>query len=156
MFDPLLVIHSLTRWLVLAAAVAATARAVLDWRRGRDWTPAGARAGRVFVILMDIQLLLGILLYVVSPTVRAALGDMGAAMGDPALRFWSVEHAAMMLIAVALAHAGRVLSLKAKDPAARHKRAAICFGLALVVMLTAVPWPFRPDVGRPWLPWGGS
>jgi hypothetical protein len=37
-------------------------------------------------------------LYMVSPIVQSALADMGSAMKDKMLRFWAVEHIAVMIL----------------------------------------------------------
>jgi membrane protein DedA with SNARE-associated domain len=71
-------------------------------------------------------------------------------MRDPAARFFAVEHLSMMLAAVVLTHVGRVLARKAATPAQKRTRLSICFGMATLLMLVAIPWPgFRS--GRPLL-----
>ena len=57
--------------------------------------------GLLFMVALDVQMLLGLLLYLVlSPLTTELTRNMGAAMGDPALRFWAVDHAATMFVAV--------------------------------------------------------
>ena len=129
------------RWVVVIAAILVFVR--------------GARAvngtTRAFTIALDIQLLIGLILYVaLSPFTRAAFGDMGAAMRDGALRYWAVEHLAGMVIAVALAHIGRVRMRRAADNEARYKIAAMFVALAFVVILLSIPWPGMAS-GRPLL-----
>jgi hypothetical protein len=138
MYAIALIVHSWLRWAVLAAGLAAIARG-----GSRD----GA-AGRWFTILLDVQMLLGLLLYfLLSPVTGAALEDFGAAMGASQVRFFAVEHVFGMLIALALAHVGR--KRVAKAPAERKARtAAIFYGLALVAVLASIPWPGLP-AGRP-------
>lgn len=154
MFDALLATHSIVRWLVLLAGAAAVA---LAWRGrlgGGPWSTSDDRAGRWFTVGMDVQLVLGLILYAVSPTTRQALGDMGAAMGDAALRFWSVEHGLLMVVAVVLTHIGRARSRRADGAAAKHRAAVLWYTLAFVAVLAAIPWPFRAAVGRALLPFG--
>ena len=148
MYPLLLAIHSLLRWAVLATAVAAVIRAA----RGKgSWTPADERAGLWLVMTMDLQFLLGLLLYVaLSPITRVAFSDFGAAMRNSTLRFWAVEHLTGMIIAVALVHIGRVRIRKTADAARRHRLALIFFGLALLAMLVSIPWPGMA-AGRPLL-----
>jgi len=118
-------------------------------RARRAWTAGDDRAGQVFVGTLDLQLLIGLVLYFgLSPITRAAMQDFGAAMGNSMLRFWAVEHILGMVIAVALAHVGRVRVRKTTDPVRRHKLAAIFFGLALIAILATIPWPGMP-AGRP-------
>ncbi len=138
MYGIVLIIHSWLRWAVLAAGIAAVARG-----GERD-----SSTGRWFTILLDVQMLIGLLLYfVLSPFTTAALGDFGAAMKTPQLRFFAVEHVFGMVIAIALAHIGAAKIKKA--PAERRGRLAMIFyGLALVAILASIPWPGMP-AGRP-------
>ena len=140
-----LALHSVLRWVVLAFGLLAAMRGITGVRSRRDWTPADETAGRWFVIALDVQLLLGLALYVrLSPMTALAFQDFGSAMGSAVLRFWAVEHLFGMLVALALAHVGRVRIRRAADAARRHRTAAIFFGLALVAMLVTIPWPGMP------------
>lgn len=146
-----LAIHSLLRWAVLATGIAAFARGLAGVRARRAWTAADNRAGLWFVIAMDVQLLLGLALYLrLSPLTQAALQDFGAAMRNSTLRFWAVEHLVGMLVALALVHVGRVRIRKTTDAVRRHRVAAMFFGLALLAILLTIPWPGMPTA-RPLL-----
>jgi hypothetical protein len=144
MYTAALIIHSLLRWSALIAGAGATLMALTD-REGRR----ADRWGLALTFALDLQMLVGLLLYLfISPATRAAFRDFGAAMADPGLRFWAVEHAVMMVIAVALAHVGRVLARKAPTAAAKRTRLMICFGLSTLLMIIATPWPGMAN-GRP-------
>jgi hypothetical protein len=147
MYTTVLLLHSWLRWVVLIAALGALVAAY------RDDAPGAGRSsdrwGLALVSAVDLQMLLGLLLYfVVSPMMQAIRADMAAAMRNPAARFWAVEHISMMLAAVVLIHVGRVLARKAKTPDARRTRLLFCFGLALLAMLAQTPWPGMAS-GRP-------
>src|SRR5256885_14035771 len=149
MYSLVLLLHSWIRWGVLAAGLFATFAAAAD-RTGAS-ASRSERAGLAFVTLLDVQLLLGLLLYLVlSPFTKEALRDFGAAMHNSGLRFWAVEHSMTMLVAVILVHVGRVLGRKAATPASRRLRQMICFGLATVLIVVAIPWPGMVN-GRPLL-----
>ena len=138
MYEIALLVHSWLRWAVLAAGVAAIV----------GGSTREERAGKWFTILLDTQMLLGLLLYfVLSPITRAALQDFGGAMGAPQLRFFAVEHVFGMVIAIVLAHVGRGKVRKAA-PERKARTAAIFYGLALVAILASIPWPGMP-AGRP-------
>jgi hypothetical protein len=147
MYPTLLAIHSWVRWLALVAGVGTTLAAAAGRVQGPS-SPAD-RWGLFAIMALDIQMLLGLLLYLaVSPNMRPILADFGAAMKDPALRFWAVEHLVTMFAAVAIAHVGRALARKAGTPAARRTRLMVCFGLSTLLMILGMPWPGRPG-GRP-------
>jgi len=146
MYSLVLTLHSWVRWAALLLAVATTFSSLTE-RSGFEGRTD--RLGLLLVLAVDVQMLLGLLLYLVlSPFTTAALRDFGAAMRTPALRFWAVEHSATMILAVVLVHVGRVLARKAQTPRARRARQTIAFGLATIAMVAATPWPGLPN-GRP-------
>jgi hypothetical protein len=143
MYTTVLALHSWVRWIALIAAVGTTMAALRGKVEGSN--SLADRWGMVAMMVLDTQLLLGLLLYlVISPNMRAILDNFGGAMKDPALRFWAVEHTTAMFAAIALAHVGRVLARKATTPAAKRTRLLICFGLATVLIIIGMPWPGRP------------
>ena len=145
MYDSLLFAHSWLRWLVLLTALAAVARAVSGVSTRRPWTPVDDRAGKWLTAALDLQMLLGLILYIfLSPVTKSAFVDMAAAMQAAPIRFFAVEHPIGMIAAIALAHVGRARARKAGDSESRHKQALIFFGLALLVMLLSIPWPIGP------------
>jgi hypothetical protein len=144
LYTIVLIFHSWLRWVALAAGVGATLSAIADRSGGR----AGGW-GLALTAALDLQMLIGLLLYLVlSPFTAEALRDFSAAMKNPGLRFLAVEHITMMFAAVILAHLGRVLARKASTPAAKRTRLIVCFGLATILMIAGIPWPGMAN-GRP-------
>jgi hypothetical protein len=148
MYTTLLVLHSLLRWAVLLAGILAVVRA---FSRGRGWTPSHDAAGKWYVMTLDVQLLIGLLLYGLSPIVRAAFSDISATMRLDVLRFFAIEHITAMVIAVALAHIGRSRVRRAPSESVRFRAAAVFYTLSFLSVLIGIPWPFVP-AGRPWFP----
>ncbi len=137
MFDFALDAHSWIRWAALITGLLATFTAFTSGASGK-----ADRWGLLFMIVMDIQLLFGLALYLaLSPTTTAIFGDFGAAMRDPVARFWAVEHISLMLLAIVMAHLGRILARKARTPESRRKRMLMCFTLSMVLMVAGIPWP---------------
>jgi len=153
MYSSVLLVHSWLRWAVLLLCLAALVRAVDGMRSRRGWDAGDERVSRLFVISVDLQMLLGLVLYfLLSPLSRAALGDFRGAMRDPILRYWGVEHAFGMIVAIALIHAGRARARRTTDAALKHRRTAVFFMLALIAMLASIPWPGMPNA-RPLFRW---
>lgn len=150
MYAAVLVVHSWLRWVVLIAGLVAWGRSTFG---GGAWTRADDRAGFWFVTALDLQMLIGLLLYfLLSPYTAAAMHDFGGAMKDPTLRYWAVEHAFGMTIGIALAHVGRARARRG-DERSRHRTVTIFFGLALLAIAVSVPWPGSASHGRPLLRW---
>jgi hypothetical protein len=153
MYSLVLPLHSLLRWAVLLTGLVAAFRGISGARRRRPWTLADERAGLWYTIALDLQFLLGVLLYFFfSPITKAALQDFGGAMANSGMRFWAVEHVTGMLIGVALAHVGRGRIHKTGNDDRRHRLAAIFFTLSILAILASIPWPGLP-YGRPLLRW---
>lgn len=149
LYKILLHTHSMTRWLVLLGGVSALAFAIQGLATKGEWGKKNRIAGGIFIGSVHLQLLLGYILYSgVSPIMAAIFADFGAAMKTPALRFWAVEHITMMTLAGIVAHAAHVLAKKADEDAEKFKRAAAGIGLALLMIVAAIPWPFREAIGR--------
>ena len=141
MYTFVLAVHNIMRWIVIVLAIIALVRAYWGWFGKREWSLTDRKVGMYFSISMDVQLLLGLILYFgLSPITRAAIQNIGAAMAEAGLRFFALEHLFVMLLAVIVVHIGTALSRKADDSMAKHRRAAIWFTLAVLLILVGMPW----------------
>ena len=151
MYSSALWLHSLLRWAVLITGLVAWFRAIGGKTANRPWMPRDELWGLLLTISADLQLLVGLALYIfLSPITRLGVRNFRAAMQIPAARFFTVEHAVAMIVAIALIHVGRVRIRKATEPRRKHSTAMIFFGIALVVVIIAIPWPGLP-IARPLL-----
>src|SRR5665648_837505 len=112
MYTGVLDLHSLIRWAVVILGVIAIIVAL----GGKRWTPQQASLGRWFSIALDVQVVIGLILYFVSPLGSHALGDMSTTMADPTARFFALEHGVIMIIAAALVHIGVSRGKKSDSP----------------------------------------
>lgn len=141
MYTGLLHTHNMFRWLVLITLVLAVLFALAGWFGKREWNKKDNLTGLLLTIFMDIQFLVGLILYAfVSPVTKTAFNDFGAAMKNPDLRFYAVEHILMMVIALVLVHIGRSKSKKYVAPWKKHRSAAIFYCIALLLVLAGIPW----------------
>lgn len=135
----LISVHASLRWFILLAGGAATARALLAWWRGSAWTALDARLGRAFALSLDVQWVVGLVLYGgVSLLGGRALAAEGlGVVRDPSLGFWAILHPVLATAALALVHLGRI-RLRPLAGLARHRTAALSFGAATALLLLAV------------------
>ena len=146
-----LAIHSTLRWVALGAGVVAAAAAWGGRLGSSSWADTTAASGRAFAVTMDLQLVVGLVLYLaLSPTVASGLGNMSGAMADSQHRFWMVEHPAAMIAALVLAHIG-VARSRRRSGAEERGQGAWHFTLAVLLVIAVLPWPFL-NYGRPLLP----
>ena len=145
MYTATLFLHSWLRYVVLGLGLLLIFGSVGGLRKG--WSAGLERLHASFMGILDLQMLLGLWLYLaLSPIALAARANMAVAMKDPQLRFFGVEHIATMLIAVVIAHVGRARSKKKGD--ARSKSVLIFQCVWLLLTLASVPWPGL-DIARP-------
>jgi hypothetical protein len=144
MYEFVLNVHNIIRWFALIVGIVIAVLAFLGWFGKKDWSERDRKWGMYYTIAMDIQLLLGLLLYFfLSPLTRLAFQDFSASMGNQGLSFFAIEHPFAMLLAVVFAHLGSALSKKAPDSTGKFKRAAIWYTLSVLLLIIGMPW-FRP------------
>lgn len=129
-------LHSGWRYVVLALVLIAIISAFAGWFGKNNYTNGNRKLNLFAMISMHVQLLIGLVLYFLSPKVR--LGDMGAAMKDSVSRYWTVEHALMMIIAVIIITIGHSKSKRAASGANKHKTVAIYYSIALIIVIGAI------------------
>jgi len=148
MYSVVLTVHSWMRWITLVLATAATLSAIRQPAAGSLRLP-GRWWDTFFMLAVDLQLFFGLVLYFgLSPFTKEAMTNINAAMTNPALRFWAVEHAGGMFAAVVLVRMGRVLAANAVSPIAARNQRLTCFAIATLGMLVSIPWPGLSN-GRP-------
>lgn len=151
MFESLLTVHSALRWVTLLLLLTAIAQSFAGWMGNKAYTPGNRKISLFTVITVHTQLVLGLVLYFMSPWTKTGMADMGAAMKDTVLRFWTVEHISMMVVAIVLITIGSVSAKKASADISKHKRTFWYFFIALLLILASIPWPFmQTGEGRGW------
>jgi hypothetical protein len=142
----LLHLHSIGRWIVLLLLVIAVFNSMVAGKR--PWIRSDARTGSILTIFADIMFLVGLSLWYFGPRGYKFIeaNGMKAVMKNSGMRFFAIEHIIMMFIAIILIHIGKEQGKKAISDKAKHKRTLILYLLALIIILAAIPWPFR-EVG---------
>jgi hypothetical protein len=144
MYPIVLAVHNIIRWVALILGIVVTVLSFLGWLQNRPWANNERKFGMYYTSALDIQLLLGLVLYLfLSPITRTALQNFGSMMGNADLRFFGLEHAFYMILAVVFGHLGSALSKRAPDDKAKYRRAAIWYALSLLMIFLGMPW-FRP------------
>lgn len=138
----LLHLHNLLRWVILITLFLSIYKL---------WSKQNALGvSKILLISSHTTLLLGLYQYITGAVglkmIQAA--GMGAAMKDAATRFWAVEHIFSMILAIVLITIGHVKYKKSSQSGTTQ----VLYVIALLLILSAIPWPFRAGIGRPWFP----
>jgi hypothetical protein len=131
---PLVTFHSFWRYAVLIAAVLALVVSLGGWLGPLTQRvllqPVVRRAGSLYIIVLDVQVLVGIILWIGK--------GWYAAPG-----FFRAEHPATMLLAMIAAHVGLVMAKRHRLPMGAARAVAIGVALSLVLVLVGIPGVVR-------------
>lgn len=136
MYDFIQKFHSGWAYLALLLLVFALINSFLGITAKKEFTSKDRKIALFGLIGAHVQLLVGLILYFVSPLGKAALGNMS----DAALRLTSLEHPLVNIIAIVLITIGWSKHKKAATSEAKFKSIAIFYGLGLLLILSRIPW----------------
>lgn len=131
--------HSGLRWVVLILLLAAIAQAFS--KKNTPLNNGNRKLAMFAMISVHIQLLIGLVLYFISPLVVFGTETMS----NSALRFYTVEHLLGMLIAIVLITIGHSKAKKSGS----FKPVLTFYAIGLFLILASIPWPFR-GLGGSW------
>ncbi|UZD23260.1 hypothetical protein [Algoriphagus halophytocola] len=132
-------LHSGIAYLALLALVVVIIYMLIGSLSGREFTEKDRKIGLIAFILCHIQLLVGLILYFVSPLGFAML-QTGNAMSDPAARLLAVEHPVINIIAIVLITIGYSRAKKPGPSRGRFRNIYMMYALGLVLLLSRIPW----------------
>ncbi len=150
MYVTLLALHSLFRWLVLISMLYAIFRAYRGWLGHKAFTKHDNVARSAAAAIAHVQLVLGLWLYIISPVVRYFLGNLSEGMHNRQIRFFGMEHITMMLLGITVVTIGSAKARRKPTGEQKFKTMAIWFTIALLIILSSVPWQFSPLISRPY------
>ena len=134
MYSGLFHTHSLLRYFILVALVVVIVKALLGLVNKQPYTKLDNKLGLYLFIFTHMQLLIGIILYFVSPFVKFG----SETMSDKTTRYWTVEHLTAMIIAIVLISVARISLKRMTSDNAKHKRTLIYNALALVIIIGTI------------------
>ncbi len=140
-YSTILLIHSWLRWAFLLAALYAVGRAINGKFNNKPFGKDDNLAATLLIAFTHTMLLLGIILWFVSPNVQNALSQgAGVFMKDKAMRLMVIEHPITNILAAFLIQFGRIKSKKAYEDMVKHNRSLLYYGLGLILILSRIPW----------------
>lgn len=140
MYEIVLKLHHYLAFVALILLAYATINGIIGMTSNKMFDESHRKVNSFALIATHTMLLLGIILLFVSPIAQMAFSDMGAAMKDSAVRKAIIEHPFTNIIAVILATIGNAKAKKAIGHGKKYKITAIYFGLALLLILSRLPF----------------
>lgn len=128
--------HSGWAYLALLVLVIAVVNSLIGMYSKKEFTSNDKKIALFALIAIHIQLLIGLILYFVSPLGFSSLGQMS----DKALRLTSLEHPLINIIGITLITIGWMKHKKLTTSLSKFKTFSVYYGLGLVLILSRLPW----------------
>lgn len=151
MYQTLIFFHSIVRWLVLAGLLTSVYKAFQGYRLSAVFNRGDNLVRHLTATIAHIQLIIGVTLYFQSPAVKQFFVVSDHPAGITESLFFGAIHISMMVSAILILTIGSAMSKRQETDREKFKVMLIWFGLALVIILAAIPWPFSPLAQRPYI-----
>lgn len=153
MYSGLLGLHSLLRWILIIFLIINIIRVNVE--ADEEFNAVDNKWSLRLLITAHINLVIGLLQYFFGEKGLQIIFQekytMRDVMKSSGLRFWTIEHPTMMILAIVLITISHAKSKKIGNPLKKHRLMSILYILALLVIIAGVPWPFRNlEIARPW------
>ena len=131
--------HSGLAYLALLALVLVIIWALVGALSGREFQEKDRKIALIAFILCHIQLLVGLILYFVSPLGYSLLAG-GGAMADATARLTALEHPLINILAIVLVSVGFIRAKKLESSTAKFRSIYMMYAIGLVLILSRIPW----------------
>lgn len=128
--------HSYIAYLALILLVVAAINAIIGMTSNKEFKDNDRKLSLFALIFTHVQLLIGIILYFVSPLVQS----FSVAMKDSTLRLYALEHPLINIIAVVLITIGWSKHKKAATNKAKFKSIGVMYAIGTILILSRIPW----------------
>lgn len=137
----MIALHSYLRWLILALFIVVLVRHLFGIIQKKQFEPLDKTLSLILTISLDTMLLIGIVVYFMSPFGYGIFAEMGAlVMKEAALRKIAVEHPLQMVLAIVFAHIGAAQRKKDILDSTKHKKMFVLYLISFVLILSGIPW----------------
>lgn len=131
-------LHSFLAYIALLGIIISFVYALIGALSGRSFEEKDRKFGLIGLIPTHLQLVIGLVLYFLSPLGFANLS--GATMSDSVSRLYAVEHPVINIIAVIVITVGYVRAKKLTESRNRFRSIYMFYGVGLILILSRIPW----------------
>lgn len=139
MYTGLQHLHSGLAYLVILALALVVFWMLFKTLTGKEFSEQDRKIAMIAFILSHVQLLVGLILYFVSP-IGFALLQSGTAMGDPSLRLTALEHPVINILAIVLISIGYIRAKKLTNSQPKFRSIYMMYAIGLILILSRIPW----------------
>jgi hypothetical protein len=136
MYEIIQKLHSGWAYLAFLLLVIAVVNSFIGLFSKKEFGAKDRKIALFGLAAIHTQLLIGLVVYFVSPLGFASLGQMK----DATLRLTSLEHPLMNIIGITFITIGWMKHKKLTTSESKFKTFSIYYGLGLVLILSKIPW----------------
>ncbi len=137
--------HSGLRWILILLFLTSLMLLYITAFGKKKGATAARKFALITLIVTHIQLIIGLVLYFISPLVVFS----SSSMKNPVYRFYLVEHISLMLVAIVLVTIGYSTAKKIEDQVVSARKMFYFYLVGFLLILISIPWPFR-NLGAGW------
>ncbi|SEG13461.1 hypothetical protein [Sphingobacterium lactis] len=151
MYHYLLIAHTYMRWLVLFSLLFTLTRFTIRSLQRKPFTNLDNLARHGTATIIHLQLIIGIGLFTQTPLNKVFWNSDPLPFENMELTFYNIFHPLVMLLATVIISIGSALAKRKQNEADKYKTTLLFFGLGLLLIFLAIPWPFSPFANRPFI-----
>ena len=136
MYQTIQSLHSTLAYIALGVLLLAVINAIYGLSNKKLFATKDLRLSLFALIFCHIQLVIGFILYFVSPKGLEAINQMS----NSTLRLTAVEHPLINIIAIVLITIGWSKHKKQESQNGKFKKIAVFYTLGLLLILSRIPW----------------
>ncbi len=139
------------KWIVLFALIIAIIKSLHGLYGNTTFSKTSNALRHWTATIAHFQLMLGITLYAQSPITKYFWNNLSLASKNLDSLFFGLIHMLLMLVAITVITIGSAKAKRKESNRDKFKTMAVWFTIGLIIILIAIPWPFSPLAGRPYI-----
>lgn len=143
-------IHSLLRYFVIVLTLLVAVQSLMGMTGNKTFKNGNRKTALFMLIACDLQLLVGLIVFFLGNHLQ--MMQQSGFMSNRYSRFYTIEHPLSMIIGIVLVHIAYSTAKKAMPDGSKFKRMFWFTIIAVLLFVAQTPWPFKAEVGKPWLP----
>lgn len=129
-------LHIYVSIITLLAGTGTVVRSIIGWSAGKTYGRKDYLFSLSFSIALYLQLLLGFIIYFLLRTsIENPAFEIPSSSNDASLRFWAIEHIALMIFALFLTQLGRIYIRESTTSLKRFRASLFYYGSSLLLIL---------------------
>ena len=144
MYQAIFYTHVTVSFVALLLGLISLSIAIRGLIKRQDYLKWYRSLGKIYVISLYIQLAMGLLMFYYPGSDKAALESSAIDPGNsPNIRFWEIEHVAIMVFALFIVQIGCIFIGKTRNPGRKFRLVLVYFGIPLIMMIFSMVMSMR-------------